>query len=61
MTEANNLAVRWALEAAGVEFIDETVVDQACVFGSRQSRNAESRPRRFCETNPILFEESKAA
>ena len=27
---------------------------QVCAFASRPSRNAKSRPRRFCETNPIF-------
>jgi len=31
----NELAARWALEAAGVEFIDENIVAQACDFRER--------------------------
>src|ERR1700751_3614624 len=31
-----------------------TVAGQVCAFASRPSRNAKSRPRRFCETNPIF-------
>ena len=30
-----------------------TVADQVYAFASRQNRNGESGPQRFCETNPI--------
>jgi hypothetical protein len=55
VTLANEAALRTALEAAGVEFIDENGGGPGVRlhFGSRQSRSGENR-RRFCETNPIF-------
>ena len=61
MTTANNLAVRRALEAARVEFIERTVTDPVCAFGSRQGRRSGENRRRgfFCETNPIFLARPK--
>ena len=45
LTAANDLAIRRALEEAGVVFIDENGGDQACAFESRQSKGGENRQR----------------
>jgi len=45
MTAANDLAVRRALEAAGVVFIDESGDGPVCAFASDQKRNRETDPR----------------